>query len=58
MNDYEVTIISFDDEWVRYSFSDGETGTTGRKWFPDVEVGQVWKVTCKVFLIVSCVKIK
>ena len=57
MNVHEITVIEFNEDFVRYSY-DGVKAMSGRKWFPDVEVGQVWKMTCNGALVVECVRVR
>ena len=57
MNVYEITITEIDREFVSYTYS-GVRGTTGRKWFPNVKLGQVWKMTCNGALVISCEFVK
>lgn len=57
MNVHEITVIEFNEDFVRYSY-DGVKAMSGRKWFPGVEVGQVWKMTCNGALVVECVRVR
>ena len=55
---YEITITDFNEDFVKYSYSDGGGGISGRKWFSGVKVGQVWQMTCKGALVVKCIRIR
>ena len=57
MNIYEITVTEFNDDFVKYAYSSGSSGMSGRKWFPDVEVGQVWKISCNGALVIECVRV-
>jgi hypothetical protein len=54
---YEITVTEFNDDFVKYIYSSGGSGMSGRKWFLDVEVGQVWKMSCNGALVVECVRV-
>ena len=54
MNNYEITVTEYNEDFVRYSFSSGGSGMAGKKWFPDVQIGQVWKMVCDGVLVISC----
>lgn len=51
---YEISVLEFNEDFVKYSYSSGGTGMSGRKWFPDVKVGQTWKMVCSGSLVISC----
>ena len=54
---YNIIVIEFNEDFVKYKFLDGGKGISGRKWFSDVEVGQVWRMTCNGALVIECIRI-
>lgn len=58
MNIYEITVTEFNDDFVKYTYSSDGSGMSGKKWFPDVQVGQVWKMSCNGALVVECVRVR
>jgi hypothetical protein len=58
MNTFEITVIEFNEDFVRYEYSTGGTGMSGRKWFPGVKPGQVWKMTCNGAHVEKCERVK
>lgn len=51
MNEYICVVTEFNDDFVKYFFPSGGSGMSGRKWFPDVKINQVWKMTCDGALV-------
>lgn len=54
---YTITVIEFNDDFVKYSYSTGGSGMSGRKWFPDVAIGQTWRMVCVGALVISCTQL-
>jgi hypothetical protein len=57
MNIYEITVTEMKGDFVCYSYSEGGQGMSGKKWFPDVKIGQVWRMECRGALVVGCTRI-
>jgi len=57
MNNHMITVTEVGDWFVRYTFSTGGSGFSGRKWFPNVAKGQVWKMACLGALVISCERV-
>jgi hypothetical protein len=47
MNIYEIVVTEFNDDFVKYTYSSGSNGMSGKKWFPGVQVGQVGALVVK-----------
>lgn len=58
MNVYIITVLEYNEDFVRYSFSSGSKGMSGKKWFPNVQIGQIWKMVCDGALVISCELVK
>ena len=54
---FTIEILEFNEDFVKYEFSTGGRGMSGRKWFPDVKAGQVWDMTCDGSLVKSTRKL-
>lgn len=50
---FEITVIDYDNEFVKYTFSSGGIGTTGRKWFTDISIGKKYIMVCDGALVKS-----
>jgi hypothetical protein len=53
---FTITVIRLNEEFVWYSYSVGGKGVSGRKWFPNVAVGQVWKMECRGAIVIRCIR--
>jgi hypothetical protein len=58
MNVYEITVTEIKGDFVKYSYSSGGNGMSGKKWFPGVRVRQVWKMSCNGALVVECIRVQ
>jgi len=53
-----VTVTEFNKDYVKYNLiPSGAKAFTGRHLFPDVEIGQFWRMTCDGVVVVKCARV-